>query len=112
MARVRVNAAQSGQVVEVNPGDTVVVELAESIATGYSWELDEPLASGPVTMVESTHEPPDQALMGAPGRCTVLLEAQSAGVAEIVMRLRRPWEPPTEAVERFEIRVVVSGAGS
>ena len=107
MSQVKIGATDSGRTVQVNAGDTVVIELAENIATGYGWEFEE-LPAGPVALVESTSQAPERAMMGAPGRRVIRLQARSSGVAVVTLRLRRPWEPPTESADRFEIRVTVS----
>ena len=92
-----------GETVRVQPGDEVVVRLAENPTTGYRWEIDAP--RGGVEVADDSYDRPRDEGVGAGGMRTFTLRAGDPGEAEVRLRLARSWE--NEAVEQGSLAIVV-----
>ena len=74
---VIVTTANASRSIQLNAGDTLLVQLEGNSGTGYTWERIEPLAGA----LQSLGEPqfaPDKNLPGAPGRFTLRYAAVQA----------------------------------
>jgi inhibitor of cysteine peptidase len=106
MAReVTVSNADDGRTVEIDQGDTIVVDLEENISTGYSWMLED-LPESVMQVVDDSRIAASGARLGAPGRRRITIAASGPGEATIKASLRRPWERGRPA-QTYTIRVVV-----
>ena len=102
---VIVTTANANSSIQLNAGDTLVVQLEGNPGTGYTWERIEPLAGA----LQSLGEPqfaPDKNLHGAPGRFT-LRYAAVPGSAQMELVYHRVWEADTPPVATFSLAVVV-----
>lgn len=107
MAEITIKASEGEQPLDVEAGDTVTVELEESIGTGYSWEVrGSPAAT--VEVVESTYAPAEVVRPGAAGVRRVRLAARARGAADVELVLRRPWEGSDTAARRVVLRFTVT----
>lgn len=111
MREVTISESDHGRLVEVAPDDRVAVQLPENPSTGYRWEL-EPPDDAVLRLETDTLRPPTTSAPGAGGIRVLEFRAQSAGLARIRLRLRRPWESE-HAQGTLEVTVRVrSGSGS
>jgi inhibitor of cysteine peptidase len=105
MKEVIVSEPDHGRLIEVAPDSRIAVRLLENPSTGYRWELEPP--EGTVLKLETdTYQPPATSVPGAGGIRVFEFRAQSAGIALIRLRLRRPWESE-HAHKIFEVTVRV-----
>ncbi len=91
--------------IQLNAGDTLLVQLEGNYGTGYTWERIEPLAGA----LQSLGEPqfaPDKNLPGAPGHFTLRYRAVP-GSAQLELVYHRVWEADTPPVATFSLAVVV-----
>ena len=106
---VTVAEADSGKVIDVRPGERVIVRLTGNRTTGYGWAL---LASGSdvltrLTAGEYTEVVPTAGKPGAAGIESWYFEASRSGQQELRFVYRRPWEldaPPAKSAN-YTIRV-------
>ena len=102
MTEHRLGIANSGSLVRVGLGDTIVIELDENPTTGYSWEIQR-VDAGVLSDPESEFEfESAHGATGAGGRRRFVCHLIGAGRAEPMLVLRRPWEHPEAAVQRWE----------
>ena len=99
-------AANANQTIEVNVGDTLVVELEGNPTTGFTWEaveLDQ-------AVLEQVGEPEFTAqsdLLGAPGVIVLRFKANGPGQTLLKLVYRRPWEQDVPPEETYEVTIVV-----
>ena len=106
MSEIVVTRNDQGRTIEVHPDDVIVLRLDENLTTGHSWEL-EPTDSSVIELIDSTHTAAPAIAMGQGGVRTVRFAARAAGSRDVGLRLRRPWEPPDNALDRFDVTVRV-----
>ena len=102
---VIVTTANANSSIQLNAGDTLLVQLEGNSGTGYTWERIEPLAGA----LQSLGEPqfaPDKNVPGAPGHFT-LRYATVPGSAQLELVYHRVWEADTPPVATFSLAVVV-----
>jgi inhibitor of cysteine peptidase len=100
-------ATDQGRTVGVALGDTLLLSLPETPATGYIWTLDRPDAT-PVKMLSSDVVRPAADRIGAPGVRTLHLKPTQAGMVQLRLKRWRPWEGDASVVERFDLTVQVT----
>lgn len=83
--------SDSGQTVEVEPGQRLFVVLGSNRATGYSWTLDPP-SPGPLTSLGDPVYAQGAASLGGGGTEIWLFRASGAGKQELNFEYRRPAE--------------------
>jgi predicted secreted protein len=99
----------SGKLIEVRPGERLIVRLTTNRTTGYGWAL---LASGSdvltrLTAGEYTEVVPTAGKPGAGGIESWYFEANRSGQQELRFVYRRPWEldaPPAKSAS-YTVRV-------
>jgi predicted secreted protein len=98
----------SGKVIDVRPGERVIVRLASNRSTGYSWAL---LTSGSDALTrlasEYTQVADAEGKPGAPGVESWYFQAKGSGRQELRFEYRRPWERNVAAAKstNYTIRV-------
>ena len=98
----------SGKVIDVGPGERVIVRLASNRTTGYSWAL---LTSGSDALIrlasEYTQVVDPEGKPGAPGVESWYFQAKGSGQQELRFEYRRPWERNVPAAKstNYTIRV-------
>jgi inhibitor of cysteine peptidase len=101
----RIGKNEDGETITLGVGDRLEIELPESPTTGYLWQLA-PI-EGVAAEVEDSYVPAGAA-PGAGGTRLFVITPRGPGRAELRLALRRSWEPPEKAVERFAVWVVVA----
>jgi predicted secreted protein len=74
-------------------GDEVVLRLPEVPSSGYAWTLEQRHFSALKLLEDQLDAPRHDELYGAATVRRVLLRATGPGVDDVVIGLRRPWEP-------------------
>lgn len=102
---VQLSEADDDRAITLRVGDTLEVNLPGNPSTGYGWQA----MPSPSPILEPISEPafrPDGSGIGAGGRVTLRYRASLAGVLELALAYRRPFEnqPPARM---FTIRVTV-----
>ncbi len=92
--------------VEANLGDDIEIQLDENISTGYSWILEEGDLSI-LEMVNSSYVDSQGTALGRPGTRILHFRVKSRGIQQIVLILRRVWEPLEKIAEIIKIEVRV-----
>ncbi len=103
----RVGAGQAGGSVELEVGDTLVVELAGNPTTGYNWQVEEinPLVLEQVGEVEFKSD--NAMLVGSGGVVRLTFRAMEAGNSPLALVYLRSWEEGVEPLEVFSLDVVI-----
>ena len=102
MRTLEATRSDDGATLRVAVGDRVALRLPENAGTGYLWTLDE--ADG-VRVVDDRREQPADAGAGATGLRVLELAVDEPGAHELHLRLQRPWEPASSAVDEMTLAV-------
>ena len=106
MPDILITQDDQGLTFEADQGDLIVIRLGENLTTGYQWGLEESRSSV-LELLDSDYSPEPGMLMGRGGMRTLRFRAKSSGSQQIQLRLRRPWDPETVAVEDFDVTIKV-----
>ena len=106
MSEIVVGLGDAGRSLTINPGDVVIVEVEENLGTGYSWAVVDD-GGGVLSLIESTHIPAPQQLMGAPGTHRFRFSPARAGTGTLELHLRRPWESSRAPAQRLRLPITV-----
>ena len=92
----------------VQVGDTYKLLLDSNPTTGYKWfaEFDENF----LELVDQRYQL-DSSAVGAGGKEVIVFRGIAAGVAEVVLTYKRPWEDEALKTESFNINVAANAAG-
>ena len=95
----------NGEEYYLHRGEPFRLILPENTTSGYIWMIDEP-ASSSIVLLRQEYFPGNFGfpMMGAGGFRNLIFETIEKGKAELVIRLRRPWEPEEEYVDLFTLR--------
>ncbi|MFN7927227.1 MAG: protease inhibitor I42 family protein [Blastocatellia bacterium] len=105
MAALTLTQAQNGQSLQVQPGDQIVVLLAENPTTGYCWAVDK-LDEQLLTLDDSAYAPAGTALGGG-GERKITLTAQNAGNTSVSFKHWREWSGEDSVTDRFGFSVTI-----
>ena len=103
MSDIVVRRDELARVIFVAAGDSLTLELHENRTTGYRWEVAELPAF--MRVEEATYRPAVPPLAGAPGVRRLRFAIDAAGSGTVLLRLRRPWEPPDRATDNLRFRI-------
>ncbi len=100
-----VRAQNSGCVVSLKTGDTLIVELDANPSTGYSWT--ETHKGDPVLKLQKTEHRKNPAgpAVGAAGTDVWTFAGVGTGKQRLSFQYRRPWEKDAPRRRRFGIRL-------
>ena len=96
----------SGQSIDINTGQQLVISLEGNPTTGYTWEVD----SMDEAVLKQIGEPEFKSSSGALGAGGVMiLQFQAISEGDTALRLvyHRPWEQGIAPEKTFEVNVVV-----
>jgi predicted secreted protein len=100
--------SDAGRLIDLKPGDVLVIVLDETPGTGYRWAFAQDVPKN-LRLKESRYVAPTTVeRSGQPGTHHWTFEAQTAGEARLVLKRVRPWEPDALKPETFEIDVHVA----
>jgi len=102
---ITLTAGDSGRTVPVAVGTDIVITLATTPGTGYSWVLTDSGTSA-LELVDTPTVPRDSAAAmrpGAPVTAAWRFRAARAGQATVTLDYRRPWERGTPAARQYEV---------
>lgn len=106
-AVVALSESANNSTVELNVGDSLIIELAGNPSTGYQWQETE----GDPALLEQVGDPEfvadDPAAMGSPGRVTLRFRAVGSGRAHLQLAYQRPFEPGVPPEQSFGVEVTV-----
>ncbi len=90
-------------------GETFLVSLPENPTTGYRWEQTGD-TSQYLSAVKDEYVPARQGggVVGAGGLRELTFSAKAPGSVKLLLRLRRSWENPGQAVDSFFVTVNIS----
>jgi len=106
VSTITLTRADSGKVVEIRAGDTLIVRLSENPTTGYQWAVDT-LNADEVVLQNVEYLRAGGATVGGGGERRFTFKAQRAGTATLQLKLWRAWEGDASIVERFSVRCQV-----
>ena len=102
---MELSEGDSSRVVELSPGESVVVRLESNPSTGYEWGAE--LSDSSVLSLSGQTFETESELAGSPGVEVFTFQAESAGRSTISLAYRRPWETDVEPEETVSFEVVV-----
>ena len=97
---IPVNSTSNGDILTIPASDRVLVTLAESPTTGYSWNAT---VSKGLTLVSDTYVAPNTTLIGAGGYHEWLLAPDGPGTYTFKAAYFRPWEGASSAAGIFSL---------
>ena len=111
--QVLVDAANTGQEVEMAVGDRLVVTLESNPTTGFKWELAEGTDQTVLELVESRYQPGPGAsqtppVTGAGGEEVWTFQALKQGETAISLEYSQPWAGGLKADRTFNLTVEVN----
>ena len=107
MSVITVTAADQGGTVTLQPGQRLIVQLAENPTTGFRWakvQGDEEI----IPLKDSTYVVISAAAIGGGGQRNFIFEAGKPGSTPLQFKLWREWEGESSVQQRFGIKLVVS----
>ena len=106
MSTVTLTQADNGRSVEVRPGTTIVIQLAENPTTGFRWAVDQ-TDERTVTIVRVDYTTAAGGGIGGGGTRSFTLKAEHPGIMQLRLKLWRDWEGESSIVERFTVTIRV-----
>jgi inhibitor of cysteine peptidase len=108
LKEVKVTEKENGGTVSLVPGQELVVSLAVTTGTGYTWQT----AAAPKGALKQVGEPkverPNPSRPGAPARQVFRFVAEAAGEGKLDLQYRRPFEKNAKPARTFTLKVVVA----
>jgi inhibitor of cysteine peptidase len=107
--QVTAGDADQGRIVELVPGESLVLTLESNPTTGYSWQLvevDEAVLK-PKGEPEFKPSSGSEGLVGAGGEEVFRFDAAGSGRTTLSLAYARPWEKDTPPLKTYTITVVV-----
>ena len=105
---VHVDDSHSGEEVNVDAGNLLIVTLESNPTTGFTWRLAEITDEAVLEQVSQNFEPPGAgAPVGAGGKEVWTFKALEKGESTISMEYQRPWEEDTPPAKTFVLTVMV-----
>ena len=102
----------SGETIQVLPGEIIRVRLRSNPSTGYSWELG-PLEDGFFEVENKFQADPHKEYEAGYGGCDFwTFRAERSGETDISLSYERPWEDNRPADKTFKLHVVIGAAAS
>jgi inhibitor of cysteine peptidase len=101
---------ENGQTVQVEVGQTLVLELVENQSTGYLWNVTEEPDDRVLSLLDDDYEV-DSDAEGSGGVHTWRYEAVAPGSTSISMENYFQTEPEKQGMDPFSIEVVVVAEG-
>lgn len=101
-----VDEAMNGQTVKVKVGDTISLQIAGNITTGYSWQV----AEIDTTILQQVGDPDyktDSSLTGAGGMYTFKFKAVYGGTTTLKLNYLRTYETNTAPIKTYDLTVEV-----
>lgn len=105
MSEILVTQHDLGSIIEAHQGDVIVIRLEENLTTGYGWEVK--TGGSVVELIESTYIEATEKALGRGGTRVLRFAARSPGSQEILLKLRRPWDPPDRVLEHLDVTIRV-----
>jgi inhibitor of cysteine peptidase len=103
---VMLTEENSGQSIDINTGQQLVISLEGNPTTGYTWEV----GSMDEAVLKQIGEPEFKSSSGALGAGGVMIlqfQAISEGDTALTLVYHRPWEQGIAPEKTFEVNVVV-----
>ncbi|QLY30097.1 protease inhibitor I42 family protein [Nocardia huaxiensis] len=107
-AAVTVDESANGTELQMVPGQRLVVRLKSNPSTGYSWGIQSEDQSILMQDGEPGYEQdPGPSMPGKGGTAVWAFRAITAGTTTLEMVYARPWEPASDANQKFALTVKV-----
>jgi inhibitor of cysteine peptidase len=106
---ILVKADQNEEMVEVQTGDMLVIELPGNPSTGYAWEVEnlDTMILEQVGEIEFNQTQSDEPIVGAGGTMIIRLKALTSGETAIKLIYHRSFEKSVDPLDTFFLNVVV-----
>lgn len=92
---------------DVSGGDQFTIVLESNVTTGFSWQLEQPLDEGVLTLVDDDYIAPGTDAVGAPGKQELTFEAVGSGTTSIELWYIRPFDSPPDPADEASFPVTV-----
>jgi inhibitor of cysteine peptidase len=102
VARIELDEADCGRDRVAAQGDSVVIRLPETPTSGYRWEIDE---YEPAVLVPDGAGFTSPSGFGGRGTRELRFAVVGPGRGGVRLVLRRHWEDPSAAIQRFEATI-------
>ncbi len=105
---VNLSGADNDRTVEIQAGQTLMVQLGSNPSTGFRWQVAEVEAGILEQVGEAEYTPASQTpLPGSGGKETFVFRAATAGQSPLVLVYRRSFEPAVPPAETFRVTITV-----
>jgi predicted secreted protein len=105
---VTLTEKDSGTTVPLSRGDHLVVRLAVSMGTGYSWHLEKEEAEILPFEDASQRERPPESKPGEPEIQVFRFIAKEKGSTSLTFNFNRPWDKATRPLKVFSVAVRIT----
>ena len=98
---------QSGETIDLTPGETLTLRLNENPTTGYRWLLPD-LDTQQIQLIDDRFELPANSAIGASGQRILTLKALAKGTIHLTLHNRQAWDPQSPIAESFTVKINVT----
>lgn len=106
MAKIVLTEAQNQQEIHLHAQDELILQLTVSPGTGYAWVVDSDLDDFLSPTGDMRFEKMVEPTLGGTELQIYTFLMLSAGIYELRLSYRRPWEKPAQAQDRVSFRLV------
>jgi inhibitor of cysteine peptidase len=95
----------SGKLIEMRIGNSILVELPGNPTTGYTWEVS---SIDPLILHKSGDSKfsTNSNVIGSPGKMTLRFKVVGEGKTALVLAYRRSWEKNIAPIKTFSVNVI------
>ncbi len=106
MSQVNLSQADNGKSLDLRPGDTISLSLAENRLAGYEWAVQQG-SEGILALEDDTYSPPSGGVVGGGGVRTLTFRASKPGVERLQLELASLFPRSVPVAERYGVLITV-----
>jgi inhibitor of cysteine peptidase len=95
----------SGKLIEMKVGGTILIELPGNPTTGYMWEVSS-MDSSALQKIGDFKFLANSNAIGSPGKMALRFRVIGAGKTVLVLAYRRSWEKNVAPIRTFSVNVI------
>ena len=105
---IQIDAAQSGQTLDMRVGEVAELRLAENVTTGFRWQVSRD-GSPACRLTDEATLNEGAARPGQGGTHVWRITGIQPGTCDVTLSYGRPWEQNATPARSFEVRIRIAG---